>query len=346
VLAETQRDMDAGNFEAVQHKLTDVVQAFELPDFPPGQAPAGIDDLFEVGRSARERLKNLELLRGAYSEKQSQESAVQIALGFGGPAGLEHEIRTLDMAAARTRLTQLAAKVPSGPAQSFLNDLRTELEHGESVLATIGREYSGGGWRRKTFSDPRDKKNPARTAVGADANGILSEGEGGAVENVPWSAFGGNAKELSKLFWERTAREYTPDEVRAIAGLIRMTAVVEALERTSKMFDRTRRANFTESNARDLAECFVPLQQWIQKLGGDASLARESQATAVLAQVLAQTTEGAWSVAVAGTERLLGEYQDTLLVRLLSDGSAPEPSRTAKPSGSTPAQPETQKSKD
>jgi tRNA A-37 threonylcarbamoyl transferase component Bud32 len=346
VLADTQRDLEAGRFEAVQPKLTDLVKAFELPDFPAGQAPPGIDEYFELGRSARERLKNLELLRGHYAEKQSQETALQIANAFGGPTGLEHELRQLDLAAARARLSALAAKLPPGPPQSFVQGLLADCEHGAAALAMLGREYSSGGWHRKNFIDPRDRKNPARTAVGVDANGILCEGEGGQVENVPWSAFGGSAKELSNLFWERTTRDYTPAEVRGITGLIRLTAVIEALERTAKMFDRTRHANFTDGNARDLAECFVPLQQWIQKLGGEASLARESQAAALLAQVLAQTTEGTWSVAVAGTERLLDEYQDTLLVRLLSDGSATDPARTAQAAGALPAQPAAPKAKD
>jgi hypothetical protein len=337
VLAETQRDMEGGRFEAVQQKLTDLVRAFELPDFAPGTAPAGVDEFFEIGRAARERLKNLELLRGHFTEKQSQESALQVAQGFGGPSGLERDLRTLDMEAARARLAPLAAKLPPGAAQTLVNEILADCEHGAAALAMVGREYSTGGWRRKTINDPRDKKNSARTAVGADANGVVCEGEGGAIETVPWSAFGGNAKEVSKLFWERTVREYTPEEVRAIAGLVRMSAVIEALDRTSKMFDRTRRSNFTEGNARDLADCFTPLQQWIQKLGNGGSLAREAAAAAVLGQVLGQTSEGAWSVAVAGTERLLAEYEDTLLVRLLSDGSATEIDRAAKPAATVPS---------
>jgi serine/threonine protein kinase len=345
VLDDTQHDLDNGNFEAVQQKLGDLVKAFELPDFPPGEAPSGIDELFKIGRSARERLNNLELMRGHFSEKQSQEAATQIAQGFGGPSGLEHDIRTLDLAAGRARLTDLAGKVSGGSAQAFLKELLADFARGESILATIGREFSTGGWRRKTFSDPRDKKNPNRTAVGADANGILCEVEGGAVETVPWSAFGGNAKELSKLFWERTTREYTPEEVRAIAGLIRMTAAVEALDRTGKMFDRTKSAHFSEGNARELTECFAPLQPWIQKLGGDTGLSRESQAAALLAQVLTQSTDGSWSAAVAGTERLLNEYQDTLLVRLMSDGSSAEPPRAVKATPSAPA-PDAPKAKD
>jgi serine/threonine protein kinase len=330
VLDETQRDLDAGRFEAVQQKLDDLVKSYELPDFPPGQAPSGIDELFTLTRSARERLSTLELSRGHFAEKQAQASAVEIAAGFGGATGLEHEIRTLDMAAAKARLSAIAAKLPPGAMQTFVKDLAADCERGGSVLATIGRECTAGGWRRKTFSDPRDKKNSNRVAVGADASGILCETDGGGVETVPWSAFGANAKELSKVFWERTTREYTPDELRAIAGLIRMTAVVEAIDRTSKMFDRAKHANFSEGNAHDLAECFVPLQPWLQKLGGDASLAREAQAAALLAQVLTQTTDGSWSAAVAGTERLLHEFQDTLLVRLMSDGTTPEPARAPK----------------
>jgi len=337
--------METNKFEDVQRKLTELVPLFDMPDFPPGQGPAGIEPLYELGRTARERLKNLELLRGHYTAKQSQDDAREIAAGFGGPDGLEREIRMLDLAAAHTRLGQLAGKVGSSAAQSFVKDLATDVERGEAVLATVGREYSGGGWRRKAVTDPRDKRNPTRTAVGADAQGVAVEGEGGAVDRVPWSAFGGNARELSRLLWERLNRDYTPEEARAIVALLRMTAVVEALDRASKMLDPSRHANFTETNARDMGECFAPLQQWTQKLGGEPASARETKAAALLAQVLSQTTDGAWSVAVAGTERLLDEYQDTLLVRLLSDGSVPEPPHAVKPAANA-APADATKSKD
>ena len=54
---------------------------------------------------------------------------------------------------------------------------------------------------------------------------------------------------------------------------------------------------------------------------GSARTEREYEAATILATVLRDTSEEAWTSAVAGMERLLASFADTLLVRMLSDGS-------------------------
>lgn len=224
-------------------------------------------------------------------------------------------------------MASLSTGVASTAARAFLKALAQDLDHGEAVLATLGREFSVGGWRRRSFTDPRDKRGGTRNAVGADGGGILYDGERGAVERIPWSAFGGNTKELSKLFLERCTRAYTADEENAIAGLVRITAVVEALGVVGKMLDPSRRANFTEANARELTECFVAAREWAKTGAAADAWTRERGAADVLGEALVKATAGAFSSAVASVERVLQEYEDTLFVRLLSDGApttAPE----------------------
>jgi hypothetical protein len=85
--------------------------------------------------------------------------------------------------------------------------------------------------------------------------------------------FGGDDREISKLFTERLAREWTPDELRGIAGLLRLTAVVEAIGRAGKMFDPAKRYNFTDADAREMTECFAQAQIWAEKAGTTDALA-------------------------------------------------------------------------
>jgi hypothetical protein len=205
----------------------------------------------------------------------------------------------------------------------------------EQVLATLGREFSS--WRRRSFSEPRAGRSVLRNAVGADATGILAEGEGGAVELVPWSAFGGDDRELSKLFVERLARDWTPAEVRGIAALIRMTAVVEAIGRASKMLDATKRFNFTEADEHEMSDCFAQAQVWAEKSGTQQALARERDAAALLTLVCRKMTEKAWATAAVKTEELLARHANTLIVRLLSNGVLPEAAsvRPSTPSDTT-----------
>jgi hypothetical protein len=319
---ETTKQMGEGRFEGVEAKLTELLPVFELPDFPPGEGPAGIDDLFEIGRTARERLKNLELIHGQFVTRQVREDALALAQGLGGAAGLEHEIRTLDLAAAKQRLAALQSKVASKESRAVLDGMKSDVEAAQAVLATLGKEFAS--WRRKSFSEPHAGKNLTRNAVGADAEGILAEGSSGGVEHVPWSAFGGDDREISKLFTERLTREWNAEELRGIAGLLRMTAVVEVIGRTGKMFDPTKRYNFTEADAREVLECFAQAQAWADRSGTTAELSREIAAAKQLSLVCQKVTEGAWSYAVSAGEDLLARHGDSLLVRLLSDGTLPE----------------------
>src|SRR5262249_8044907 len=153
---------------------------------------------------------------------------------------------------------------------------------------------------------------------------ILAEGDGGAVEHVPWSAFGGDDREISKLFTERLSREWTPEEMRGIAGLLRITAVVEAVGRAGHMVDPRERYNLTEADAAEMSDCCGQAQAWAEKAGTTEAVAKEIAAARQLALVCQKITEGSWSFAVNATEDLLARHADTLVVRLLSDGTMPE----------------------
>ena len=321
-LEESEAKLAAGDFEAVERELAELMPVLELPDFPPGEGPGGVAELFEIGRTARERLKNLEMLHGQFVDRRTSDDRVAIARAFGGAAGLEREIRELDLASARNRLAGLEPQLGSPEAKAFVQALLADVEGAERALATLGREFSS--WRRKSFTAPRAGKSVSRNAVGADATGIMAEGEGGAVEHVPWSTFGGDDRELSKLFVERLTRDWTAEETRAIAGLIRLTAVVEAVGRASKMLDATKRFNFTDADGHEMDECFVQARTWAERSGTQAQVEREKLATSMLAEVCRKMTDKSWATAAVMVEDLLARYPDTLLVRLLSDGTAPE----------------------
>ena len=321
-LDESEAKLAAGDFEAVERELAELMPVLELPDFPPGEGPGGVAELFEIGRIARERLKNLELLHGQFVDRRTKDDRLAIARSFGGASGLESEIRSLDLAAAKERLAGLEAETASPEAKELVRALLADVQGAEAALATLGREYSA--WRRKSFTASRGGKTVSRNAVGADASGILAEGDGGVVEHVPWSTFGGDDRELSKLFAERLTREWTPEETRGIAALIRLTAVVEAVSRASKMLDATRRFNFTEADEHEMMESFAQARSWAERAGTAAQVERERQATLMLALACRKMTDKSWATAAVTVEELLERYPDTLVVRLLSDGTALE----------------------
>ncbi|MCY2960224.1 MAG: serine/threonine-protein kinase [Planctomycetota bacterium] len=319
-MGESNRALERGDYEGAKKILADLLPVFDLPEFPIGRAPSGVDELFEVGREAREKYFNLEQVKVAFERKRSREDQLAIAAGLGGASGLERELATLDFAAARERLERLATRLTGPNEQKLARELAAECTVARTVLGTLGTEFAQ--WRRKSFTDPREKKSTSRNAVGADADGILYEAEAGKVERLPWSAFGADVQALNKLFVERLQREWTTDEQAGIATILRLSASVEAVRAAAKMFDSSKKANFTEGNARDLRGLFAPAAQWAELAGPatKAKLTRESDAAEVLCDALRAATDTRWAAAAAGIERLLTDYADTVLVRLVSDG--------------------------
>jgi len=321
MMSEAGMKLDKGDFEGGRAQLEALMPLFDLPEYQLGEAPAGVSELFEVGRTARERLRTIESARDVFERRRERDDAVAIAAGLGGAAGLERELRSLDFAAAKARLESLLPNVGGKQSLALVTGLVADCERARVVLDTLARECREGTWRRRSFNDPREKKVVTRNATGADASGLLFDGENGAADHVPWSAFGGNTKELSKLFFERLNREWTAEELHGIAALVRMQACVEAVDLAAKMFDGQRKANFTEANQRDLLEAFTTAAQWSTRANaGKDEIAKETEAAGQLATALRQATDGQWSGSIAVIERLLTDYQGTLLVRLLSNG--------------------------
>jgi hypothetical protein len=318
-LGHANRELEAGDFDAARARLARLLPIFELPEFPLGGAPSGIDAFFETGRKTRERYHNLEQLQHLFERQRAREDQLAIASGLGGPAGFERELAELQLGAARARLEHLAGELRGQAEQAWARELARELAAGEAVLATLAREFQG--WRRRAVNDPRERRGTLRTALGADAEGLLLESESG-VERIPWSAWGANPRELARLFAERLTREWKGEEQAGIAALLRLAAVVESARETSKMFDASRRSNFTEGNARDLLASFEPAAEWAGQAGPESQerLARERAAAELLCEGLRAMTESRWPAASEALERLLRQHAGALLVQLHSDG--------------------------
>jgi serine/threonine protein kinase len=320
VLTRTQADLEAGRQEVAQTSLIELLPLFDLPEYPLGQAPAGIDALQEQGRRARERLSNLRSIASQILENRQREDARLLAGALYGPEGLEKELAQLDFAGAATRVSKLGEATSTLPVRQALIALSAELNEAAQAFPLLAREFSA-GWKRKGVDDPRDRSEALRNCVGADGEGLLLEGAQGGTERVPWSAFATHTRELGRLFNERFTRDLKPEEARCVRALLQYAAVGEVLSLGTKMLDPTKKANFTEGNAKEVLECYAPAQGWVAKAGSSPTLVREIEAAQLLSRVWMDTTSNSIASAVAGTERLLSDYRDTLLVRLLSDGT-------------------------
>jgi len=316
----------AGDFARMREILVDVNGRTDMPELAPERTPAGAERLLEIRATVRARLDALDGEKSRFYQERSIKDALDLARGLGGPSGLEAELLRLDLAAAKARLDQQGDSLAVEANRAWARALAAEVELAAGALEFIAAEYPN--WRRTYVSDPRARHGATRVARAASSQGLLLEVDGGATETVPWAAFGGNTRALDFLFNERLPRQYSREESRAIAALMKLTAVVDAVSQAAEMLAPGSAAAFTVREADELKETLALAGAWAGRAELGPELAPEMEAGALLAETLRQASQGSWSRAFTGLERLLTERRDTLLVRLLSDGRGAWPGKS------------------
>ncbi len=310
-----------GRFEDLAVTLAAWIVALDLPAMPPELGPDTLPDLGEVvllRASIQKRLDGQVAARERYSRGREASDAKALAQGLRGP-GFESSLRTLDLAGMEQKLMALESELATEPARAWAREWLAAVRAGKPLFSTLAIEFERGGWRRKSFFDPRARTRTIRDAVGANAEGLLVKVEATS-ELVPWSSFGSRPADLHQIFHQRLAREYTREEVAGIDGLMRMSAVAQAVEETAEMLQADAASNLTEDEVRAVNEAYEVARVWAQSAGTLPAFEREAEAARVWIEALRAGSDGAWSRAVAAHERLMREFRDTLLVRLLSDG--------------------------
>jgi hypothetical protein len=331
-LARADELQHSGEFARLREVLVDVKARTDLPAFPEGRAPDGADRLLEIRVQVRARLDDMGSDETRFAEERRRVDNLRLVYGLGGSAGLEAELGLLDFAAAGARLDALRGELTVDAHREWIDTLRAEIGAARGALEFLAREFPR--WRRKTIADPRSARSPKREVLGADADGLRVDA-GGSIEPIPWSAFGGRTRELDFLFSERLSGGYPPEQADGVAALLKLCAVVDAARQAAEMFDPSAGAVFTPREAAALRETLDLARSWAEKAGAPQACEAESAAADLLASVLMEASAQTWSGAFAGARRLLSDYGETLLVRLLSDGRGtpspdPAPSRASE----------------
>ncbi|MEW6072368.1 MAG: hypothetical protein AB1726_07170, partial [Planctomycetota bacterium] len=242
---------------------------------------------------------------------------------------LRAELAGLELAAARDRLRALAATLGTPAARRRAEALAADLELAAAAFESLAAEFAAGGWRRRTISDPRTGRAANREAIGASAEGVLLQG-GDPPELVPWSAFGGRAESIEKLFKGRLARAYTPAEHAGILVLLHMGAAVEAAQLADQVLAPGDSSIFQPAEAAAITAAFDRVLAWSAEVPAAdratlaprlADLARAREAAGLVAEALLASQEEAWNRLVGALELLFRDHRDDLLVSLLSDGT-------------------------
>lgn len=318
-----------GDFAGLAEACEAVRAGLAEAGWPPLPEALSLADAPELANLRDTRARAAALAAGAQTlevrwrlmTERADRAAQAESLRAGG--SFETELRNLDLSAARERLQRLAGELPLESSRASAQALAEELAAGQQVLATLMDAWDAGQWRRRTIQDPRQRGRAAREVVDVGPQGlVLKNGEG--VETLAWSEFGGRPAELSHLFHERLTREFDARERTGIAALLRVAAVLQALEEGSEILEPGSDAVLSDEEVRHLQEGFDVAEAWAAAAGSQEWLERERAAARVAATALRAASDGRSGPSATALERLLGEHRDTLLVRLLSDGSLVE----------------------
>ncbi len=313
-----------GEFAALRAHLDALGPALAGLDGQPGDL-ARLHTLREELGQRRQRVDEQERFFERMLERRACEALGQ-ALGPG--SGLLAELGALDFAALDARLGALPPELAARP---FPRALAAESVSARSALASLRTEFAGGGWRRKALLDPRSKR--VREVRDVRPDGLVFDKDG-ALETISWREAQNDPEWWQQLFLARLAREWSDEEMRAIAALLRLVGAARGAELAREMIDPRARGTLAPAELTALAAVFDPAVNWLGGPRADAAervvMLGEQALARRLAQALEAAQNRAWTNASAQLEGLLREGSESLLVGLLSDGRE---WRAAGPSG-------------
>jgi hypothetical protein len=328
-LEQIEEELDQGAFDGAEQALRDLAERLVLPDFAPGNEPAGLAGLALQKSLVDARLEGLPAERMAFAESRRLADRGLLAGAFRAEGGLAAALRAFEPQKAAAELDALAADLHAGPPRAFAEGLSQDLKAAEALRRALIADFAAGRWRRRSVLDPRERRLAPRDVVACDDQGLYVD-DRGERELVPWSAFAASSEALAQLFKERLERPYSAAELRGAAGALRVAAAFEAAELVLPVLAPGSPSKFSPAEEERLLAAYAHAEPWSD---AGAPLAREAAAARILVQALRDYEARSWSAAAASLERLIVDYGDTLLVVLCSDGSAIAESAAGAPAG-------------
>jgi hypothetical protein len=307
-----------GDFDDVRARLDALLPLFDLPKYetPERPAPPGLDELRLLGAEVRGRKARVAADEAAWRRALETGDRSGFARRLGIGSGVEDDLAALRFPALKARLEALEAELSTDSARARAGAFRADVESATVALGALIDAFPAGGWRRQIVVDSRGKR---ATVLGVSDEGLVLDEAGNGVLHA-WNEYAASPDSMQQLFKDRLARDYTAAERVGVRALLKFAGAVEAVRVAAQKLEPERSARFSASEAEDLGAAFDHALAWAGD-EGDPALEREREAAVVLARSLLATESEDWTSVVAGLERLFADYDDTLLVTLLSDGT-------------------------
>ncbi|MFT6364350.1 MAG: hypothetical protein ACJAZ8_002775, partial [Planctomycetota bacterium] len=282
--------------------------------------PLGLDELFARERQVRDQLAGAELRFLAWldTQQRADEARMGQALGGSGPTSFEASLRSMDFQRALSLVAPLPKALGNSANSGSIVSLNGQLEIAAAAKTLFISSFAAGDWRRDTLPDPHGKSKQA-TVVTEKAITLNTRSDAGS-KDVPWSEYMEEPKLISSLFSNRLNRELTSEELAGVSSIIRMSAVLHAVQEANRLLDPTDGRKFDADDVESMLEGFDACEEWDTESSAE-STDRERQAASVLGQALLSKLNGEPATSAAHLEHLLRDCRQSLLVLLLTDGS-------------------------
>ena len=292
----------------------------ETPEWMLRLGPLGLDDFLGRDRQTRDLIVDAGLRKVAWLDAQlrTDEASMGKALGGSGPTSFEASLRAMDFQRATAFVAPLSSGLGSALNKSSMDALSKELEMAAAAKALFISSFAAGEWRRDTLPDPHGKSKQA-TSVTQKAITLNTRSEAGS-KDVAWAEYMEGPELIGGLFSNRLRRELTSEERSGVSSIIRMAAVLHAVEEANRLLDPADDRKFDQEDVESMLEGFDACAEWDTATSAETTV-RERQAAAVLGQALLAKLAGEPATSAAHIEHLLTDCRQSLLVLLLTDGS-------------------------
>jgi hypothetical protein len=222
-------------------------------------------------------------------------------------------LEAFDLGAAAARIGALPTLSQDGAQWSQAQ--AAWLRDGAGFFGLLRTTFDGGEWRRRSIALPGQKRE-VREVVAIDDRGFVFGTQAGT-DIVPLAAFAGATDLVQALVDARLVREWSPSERRTIAAALVATALVEGARAARPALDG---GSVDAGTAEALAAALERARGWLAD--EDSDLAAELAALDALEVLLGALASGDAGRAAFACDVVLEQHARTLLVAVLSDGTA------------------------
>lgn len=317
---------DDGRFDDYRAELVGLLSELELPEDGLPEGDASVSELKRLATLVRTAREGLEADMVLFAQEVAKERRQRLAGLFGpGSSGLD-AFASLDFAALETIAAELANFGDESAGSTIGRALTAEVPKARAAIDGLVRGWNESRWRRKTMSDPTDKRRASRDVLGVNADGLALADANGEPKIVAWGVLLSDPDTVEQLFKNRLDRDYTTDEVEGIAALARWSLAGRIGYFARRALTKSEIKSTDKKSFAATLRSVRSMLDWQEFAASDVQgardrLAAELAACELLERTFEASSEDAWAQVVVMLESFYSDHEACLVCQFLSDAS-------------------------